>query len=367
MVAAAAHADHGEILVDGDGRTLYMFDQDSRGDLASACTDGCADAWPPLTAEADPAAGDGVTADLDTFARGDGATQVAAGGWPLYYFAEDDDPGDAAGHGVNDAWWVLAPDGTPKRPESAAVQVDTHPAHGDILVDGAGRTLYMFDSDTQGNLASTCTDGCAEAWPPLTTAGTPQAGEGLTADLTTFEREDGTAQVAANGWPLYYFADDDEPGDATGQGVNEAWWVLGPDGAPKRPAQATVAVREHPEYGDVLVDGDGMTLYMFDQDETDPPASVCSGGCASTWPPLTTEAEPTVGEAVTAAIDTFEREDGATQVAAGGWPLYGYASDTEPGDATGQGANDVWWVLAPDGTPQRATESSGSNGGGSDY
>ncbi len=111
----ADHPDLGEILVDGEGRTLYMFDSDTRGAGESACSGGCAGSWPPLTVEDSPGAGEDVTADLSTFERGDDSTQIAANGWPLYYFASDSDPGDAGGQGVSDVWWVLAPDGTPIR------------------------------------------------------------------------------------------------------------------------------------------------------------------------------------------------------------------------------------------------------------
>jgi len=121
---------------------------------------------------------------------------------------------------------------------SATVQVRSHDELGDILVDAEGMTLYMFDSDTKGEGASTCYEGCAENWPPLTVDGEPTAGDGVTAELTTFERDTGETQVAAAGWPLYYFAPDESPGDATGQGVNDVWWVLGPDGSVKR-ASAT--------------------------------------------------------------------------------------------------------------------------------
>jgi predicted lipoprotein with Yx(FWY)xxD motif len=122
---------------------------------------------------------------------------------------------------------------------AATVAVAARPDHGNILVDGEGRTLYMFDSDTQGEPASTCTDGCAKAWPPLTTEGIPEAGEAVTAELATFERSDGSTQVAANGWPLYYFAEDEDPSDATGQGVSDVWWVLAPDGTPQRATESS--------------------------------------------------------------------------------------------------------------------------------
>ncbi|WP_123532834.1 COG4315 family predicted lipoprotein [Halosimplex salinum] len=119
----------------------------------------------------------------------------------------------------------------------ALVRVDSHPDLGEILVDGEGMTLYMFDSDTRGEGASTCYDGCAEAWPPLTVedASAVSAGSEVSAEVTTFEREDGSVQVAADGWPLYYFASDEEPGDANGQGANDVWWVLRPDGTVVRP------------------------------------------------------------------------------------------------------------------------------------
>jgi len=134
---------------------------------------------------------------------------------------------------------------------------------------------------------------------------------------------------------------------------------------------ATVQVRSHPDLGEILVDSAGQTLYMFDSDTQAEGASTCSGGCADAWPPLTVDGEPAVGDGVAAELSTFEREDGSTQVAADGWPLYYYASDAEPGDATGQGANDVWWVLRPDGMPVRhsstATPTDTSGGGGGRY
>jgi predicted lipoprotein with Yx(FWY)xxD motif len=112
-VRVADHGELGSILVDSDGTTLYMFDNDSKGEGASACYDQCASAWPPLTVEGDPTVGGDVTASLTTFERDDGTSQVAAAGWPLYYFASDEDPGDANGQGVNDVWWALSPDGSP--------------------------------------------------------------------------------------------------------------------------------------------------------------------------------------------------------------------------------------------------------------
>ena len=113
----------------------------------------------------------------------------------------------------------------------------SHAELGTVLVDSAGMTLYMFDDDTRGSAESTCTDSCIEAWPPLTveSATALSAGDEVSAELGTFERADGATQVTANGWPLYYFASDEEPGDAKGQGVGDVWWVLDASGSPVRP------------------------------------------------------------------------------------------------------------------------------------
>ena len=107
---------------------------------------------------------------------------------------------------------------------------------GDVLTDAEGMTLYMFDPDKQGD--STCYDQCAVAWPPLT--GEATAGEGADASLLgTTTRTDGTTQVTYNKWPLYYWKDDNAPGDVSGQAVNDVWWVVGADGEPIRTPAAT--------------------------------------------------------------------------------------------------------------------------------
>ncbi len=106
---------------------------------------------------------------------------------------------------------------------------------GDVIVDGEGMTLYMFDPDQQAE--STCYDDCATAWPPLVAEGDPAVGEGLdVAMVGSVERTDGTMQVTYNDWPLYYWQNDAAAGDVTGQAVNDVWWVLGADGEPIRTA-----------------------------------------------------------------------------------------------------------------------------------
>lgn len=110
---------------------------------------------------------------------------------------------------------------------------------------------------------------------------------------------------------------------------------------------AVISVAET-ELGEVLVDGEGFTLYLFDEDSEG--VSNCSGGCAETWPPVTVDGEPSAEEgADESLLGTIERDDGSTQVTYAGQPLYRYAPDAAPGDVTGQAVGDVWWVVDPGG------------------
>ena len=99
---------------------------------------------------------------------------------------------------------------------------------GTFLVDAKGRTLYLWDAD-KGSM-STCTGACAQAWPPLTTTGTPKASGAVKSSLLgTTKRSDGSREVTYAGHPLYTFAGDTQPGQTTGEGSNgfgAPWWVV---------------------------------------------------------------------------------------------------------------------------------------------
>ena len=103
---------------------------------------------------------------------------------------------------------------------------------GTFLVDAKGRALYLWDADH--GAMSTCSGACAQAWPPLTTSGTPKAGGAAKASLLgTIKRADGTSEVTYAGHPLYYFAGDSAPKQTNGQGSNSfgsPWWVVSPAG-----------------------------------------------------------------------------------------------------------------------------------------
>ncbi len=110
-------------------------------------------------------------------------------------------------------------------------------------------------------------------------------------------------------------------------------------------ADTTVATAETPELGQFLTDAAGMTLYMFTKDE--PGKSNCSGDCLAKWPAFTAADPLTLPEGVPGELTQIARDDGTMQVAYNGMPLYYWANDTKPGDTTGQGVGDVWYVVAP--------------------
>ena len=103
---------------------------------------------------------------------------------------------------------------------------------GMILVDGSGRTLYLFEKDQPDR--SACSGTCAAAWPVDSSSGTPKAGSGVKASLLgTIKRSDGATQVTYNHHPLYYYSGDSGPGQQNGQGLNAfgaAWFVVAPAG-----------------------------------------------------------------------------------------------------------------------------------------
>ena len=107
-----------------------------------------------------------------------------------------------------------------------------HGELGTFLVDGKGRTLYLFEKDKTKK--STCSGACAQAWPPLLTSGKPKAaGKAKASLLGTTKRSDGKTQVTYKGHPLYYFFQDKKAGDTTGEGIDgfgAEWYVLAPSG-----------------------------------------------------------------------------------------------------------------------------------------
>ena len=101
----------GEVVQDGDGRTLYRFDKDTPDPAKSNCEGQCAVTWPPVLTDGKPQLQGVDPALVSTVKRADGTEQVTLDGWPLYTYAKDEAPGQWKGQGVGGTWFVVQPDG----------------------------------------------------------------------------------------------------------------------------------------------------------------------------------------------------------------------------------------------------------------
>lgn len=211
----------GPVLVNSRGMTLYTFANDTDG--TSTCEADCAATWPALITDTPDALSlqAGLPGAFTAGARSDGSQQIALNGMPLYTFAGDMEAGQTNGQGLGGVWFVAT------LPTLSVMPSDEF---GSMLVGPNGMTLYTFAVDEQGTGASACEGDCAVAWPPLVVpAGSEVVVSGdVMGEVTTFERPDGTTQVAYNGWPLYYWINDVKPGDTTGHNFRDVWFVAVP-------------------------------------------------------------------------------------------------------------------------------------------
>ncbi|MEU4741640.1 hypothetical protein AB0G02_14410 [Actinosynnema sp. NPDC023658] len=101
----------GEVVQDGDGRTLYRFDKDTPKPAKSNCEGQCAETWPPVLSDGTPQLQGVDPALVSTVKRSDGTEQVTLAGWPLYTYSKDEAPGKWQGQGVGGTWFVVQPNG----------------------------------------------------------------------------------------------------------------------------------------------------------------------------------------------------------------------------------------------------------------
>jgi predicted lipoprotein with Yx(FWY)xxD motif len=112
--------------------------------------------------------------------------------------------------------------------------------------------------------------------------------------------------------------------------------------------EAHLSIAHTPEFGEILVGNDGMTLYVFTIDG--PNQSNCDQTCIALWPPLLTQGNPTLGANVDPQlVGSAESADGSLMVTYNQMPLYFWVHDSQPGDTTGQGVEGVWFVVSPEG------------------
>lgn len=127
------------------------------------------------------------------------------------------------------------------------------------------------------------------------------------------------------------------------------------------PTSRSVPARDAvPVGGPLAAAGQAMAVYRYSKDSAKPSRSACTGGCATTWPPLLDTGVPVLAGVDRTRVGTIRRADGARQVTLDGWPLYRFAQDVRPGDTKGDGVGGAWRLVAntaagtPAATPARA-------------
>ena len=195
-----------------------------------------------------------------------------------------------------------------------------------VLLIGAAACGDDDDSSSATTAAASTTTAAASATTEAATA-TTEAATATTKAATATTRA-ATTTTAADTGGLY----GPTPTTESGGGAS---------------ASGAVAIADS-SLGPILVDGKGMTLYMFKPDNQGP--STCEGQCLAAWPALVGPA--TAGTGVDASkLGVAPRSDGSQQATYGGWPLYTFIQDEKPGDVIGQDSNQVWYVIGADGVP----------------
>ncbi|MFI5608903.1 hypothetical protein [Amycolatopsis sp. NPDC051903] len=288
---AGSAGDLNPVVLNGKGFLLYRFDKDSPKPPTSNCNGDCAKKWPPVTVKPGGKVFlNGVDQkDVGFLKRQDGSLQVTIGNWAVYRFSGDAQPGDTKGQGVQGTWFGVTPEGgkaqasTEGTDPTTGVQYKTGTAkengadltQGDdykgprtddaamkwiqltrgsagglnpIVHDGAGMTIYRFDNDKPKPPTSNCNGDCAVKWPPLLVKpGTRIFVNGVpAAKIGIVTRADGSRQVTLNGWPLYRFSGDKNPGDINGEGVGGTWFAVSPTGGKVLPKGGTPAPSSTP-------------------------------------------------------------------------------------------------------------------------
>ncbi|GAA3642568.1 hypothetical protein [Flavivirga jejuensis] len=222
-VKSSTNSTFGNILTDSNGMSLYFFSKDVNGN--SECVNGCIAAWPVFYSEDPTLDNDLAASDFGVLTREDGEKQTTYKGWPLYYFANDSAAGDTNGDGAGDNWFIAKPDYSLMYAQADILNVSTF-----YMTNATGRTIYLFGNDTKDDNNFTQEDFSNNgAWPVISLDINliPSI-----LDINDFGTIDvfGTTQVTYKGWPLYYFGNDVERGDANG--VSGVWPIVNVDTAP---------------------------------------------------------------------------------------------------------------------------------------
>ena len=224
----------GDILVDGNGKTLYFFAKDVNGQ--SQCTEGCLTAWPVYYAP-NLKPGDGISADdFTVITRSDGAMQTAYKGRPLYYYTDDKAKGDVNGEAVGNVWYVAKPDYSLMIASAQLVGLDGKNYTSAYVegtgvtryfTDASGYTLYVFTHDSNNHNSFTTTDAVHNAKWPIFHVTLNHLPTGVNAsDFGEITIVGGALQTTYKGWPLYYYGSDTSKGDTKGVSVGPGVWPI---------------------------------------------------------------------------------------------------------------------------------------------
>ena len=214
---------------------------------------------------------------------------------------------------------------------------------GLILTDSDGFTLYYFTKDALPD-TSLCTGDCVTNWP-LFYAENPELGDGLDiADFGSIEHPEGGMQTTYKGWPLYYWKNDLNPGETSGEGVGNVWFVAKPDYSimlmdgyliGKDGVTYNSMYEPGEEMVQYFVDENGLSLYVFINDTYDQNNFTNEDfSNNSVWPIYEEELQSvpsTLDNSLFGSIDVF----GRNQLTYNGWPLYYFGEDSHRGDVTG--------------------------------
>jgi len=206
-----------------------------------------------------------------------------------------------------------------------------------VYADAKGMTLYVFDKDVEAG-KSACGGDCAKAWPPLVAPAEARA----FGDWSVVARDDGARQWAFKGKPLHTSAKDTKLGEANGNGADGAWHAILFQPAEGVAVPDGVAVEELLNAGGVVfVSDQGTPLYTFDGDARGGQPSCIAEPCSNQWTPFVAAqlAKP-IGD-----FSVVHRDDGITQWAYKGRPLYSYSGDVVAGDAKADGLEGRWHVV----------------------
>jgi predicted lipoprotein with Yx(FWY)xxD motif len=355
VIKLTTDATLGKILTDENGMTLYFFTRDAGNN--SVCQGGCLDAWPVFYIENLKLEGELEVNDFSEITRSDGEKQTTYKGWPLYYFASDTGPGTTLGEGVNNVWFVAKPDYSLMLVDAQLIGHDNKLYNANYeegeevvqyLVDDRGRTLYGFIIDRNNINNFTNADFSNDPVWPIYSNDLGAIPSTLDQNLVAEIDVHGRKQLTYNGWPLYYFGQDNME-----RGINKGisfprpgvWPVITPD-MPALADPETVLLANNETYGNILTDGEGRVLYFFTRDFES--SSVCTGNCKATWPVFYEENLALSNGLLADDFGEITREDGDKQTTYKGWPLYYYIGDINPGETNGEAVGNIWFVAKPD-------------------